>query len=73
MIYFTKGVIIMSNLELIKVLSQLVEEQNEIIQLLSGKLKEAGVPYEDVRDRVLNAHQRYIELLGTDEVPDNLP
>ena len=73
MIYSTKGVIIMSNLELIKVLSQLVEEQNEIIQLLSWKLKEAGVPYEDVESRVLNTRRQYIELLGTDEVPDNLP
>ena len=63
----------MSNLEIIQALSQLVEEQTEIIQLLSWKLKEAGVPYEDVMDRVLCAHQQYTEILGTDEVPDNLP
>lgn len=63
----------MSNLSIIQALSQLVEEQTEKIQLLSGKLKEAGVPYEDVMDRVLCAHQQYTEILGTDEVPDNLP
>ena len=63
----------MSNLSIIQALSQLVEEQNVIIRLLSEKLREAGVQSEDVENRIKNAHQQYIEILGADETPDNLP
>ena len=63
----------MSNLSIIQALSQLVEEQNGIIRLLSKKLREAGVQSEDVENRIKNAHRQYIEILGADETPDNLP
>ncbi len=63
----------MSNLSIIQALSQLVEEQNEIITTLTEKLEKAGVSIGDVEPRIFAAHNRYIEILGADEVPDNLP
>lgn len=62
----------MSNLEIIQALSQLAEEQNEIISTLSGMLKEAGVTCNAVEDKVRAAHDKYIAILGAEEVPDNL-
>ena len=49
-----------------------VEEQNEIISTLSGMLKEAGVTCNAVEDKVRAAHDKYIAILGAEEVPDNL-
>ena len=63
----------MSNLSIIQALSQLTEEQNDIISTLVRKLDEAGVSIGDVKPRIIAAHNRYIEILGADEVPDNLP
>ena len=62
----------MSNLEIIQALSQLAEEQNEIISTLSGMLKEAGVTCNAVEDKVRAANDKYIAILGAEEVPDNL-
>ena len=62
----------MSNLSIIKALSQLVEEQNELIGLLSAKLKEAGVICNTVEDTIQTVHDKYIAILGAGEVPDNL-
>ena len=67
-----KGGISMSSLEIIQALSQLAEEQNEIISTLSEMLKEAGVTCNAVEDKVRAAHDKYIAILGAEEVPDNL-
>ena len=62
----------LSNLKIIEVLSQLVEEQNEIIDLLSTALKEAGVTCEPAQGKILAARKKYTEILGMEEMPDNL-
>ncbi len=62
----------MSNLEIIQALSQLAEEQNEIIVMLSDLLKEAGVTSVAAEEKIRAAHDKFTAILGTDEVPDNL-
>ena len=62
----------MSNLSIIQALSQLVEEQNDLIVLLTAKLKEAGVTCENAERRIQAARDQYTAILGADEAPDFL-
>ena len=62
----------MSNLKIIEALSQLVEEQNEIIDLLMETMEEAGVTYESAERKILSVRKKYTDILGAEEVPDNL-
>ena len=62
----------MSNLQIIEALCSLVESQAQLIQRLAFALSEARyLNEEDVR-LMTDTREKYSEILGADEAPDNL-
>lgn len=62
----------MSNLKMIEMLCALVEEQAKVIRHLSMELARARNLTEAETQMVESTRQQYTNILGTDEVPDNM-
>lgn len=62
----------MSNLQIIEMLCGLVEEQSKVIRHLSIELSNARDLSDAEMQMVQSTRQKYSDILGADEVPDNL-
>lgn len=62
----------MSNLQMIEMLCGLVEQQAGVIHHLAMELEQLRGLSEMERDMVENSQREYADILGTDEIPDNL-
>lgn len=62
----------MSNLKIIEMLCNLVEEQGRVIRHLSVELANARDLTDAEMQMVESTRQKYSEILGADEVPDDL-
>lgn len=62
----------MSNLQIIEMLCGLVEEQSKVIRHLSIELSNARDLTDAEMQMVQSTRQKYSDILGADEVPDNL-
>lgn len=62
----------MSNLQIIEALCSLVESQAQLIQRFAFALSEAGYLNEEDARLMTDTQKKYSEILGADEVPDNL-
>lgn len=62
----------MTNLQMIETLCSLVEQQSEIIRHLSTELAHArNLTFTEVQ-MVTDSRKRYSEILGDEEIPDEL-
>lgn len=62
----------MSNLQLIEALCLLVEQQADIIRSLASALEQERSLSDAERKAVKAARDRYTEILGAGEIPDDL-
>lgn len=62
----------MSNLQLIEALCHLVEQQSDIIRSLAMALEQERSLSEAEREAVKSAGEKYKEILGAGELPDDL-
>ncbi len=63
----------MSNLKLIEMLCALVEDQAKIIRHLSMELSHERSLTEAEQIMIASTHQKYSDILGDEETPDDLP
>ena len=62
----------MSNLQLIEALCHLVEQQSDIIRSLATALEQERSLSKAEREAVKSAGEKYKEILGAGELPDDL-